>query len=148
MKPAGGTCQECGAALHPDVTRGRTKEFCDAACRMRAYRRRHPGKNHSGTHTRSESARRRQEREQEWADWKARQEREWERGQRRKGRTFRAEQLPVEEWTLPCATDTPVQKRKRARCFDLSKLALRTANAGEAANAREAMARMRREFSL
>lgn len=147
-KPAGGTCKECGSTLHPDVSRGRTKEFCDPACRMRAYRRRNPHKNHSGPHKQSESARRRQQREQEWTDWKARQEREWERGQKRAGRSYKVEQLPTPEWTRPCPTDAPVQRKKRAKCFDLMKLALRTDNVDEATSAREAAERLRREFAL
>lgn len=147
-KPAGGTCAECGRALHPDLSRGRTKEFCDTACRMRAYRRRNPHKDHSGTRYESESARRRREREQEWADWKARQEREWERGQRRAGRGYKVEQLPTAPWTHPCGTDTKVQRAKRAKCFDLMKLALRVGDTPEGVSAREAAEKMRREFAL
>ena len=147
-KPAGGTCRACGAHLRPDLSRGRTKEYCDAACRMRWYRRQHPEKDHSGTRYESESARRKRAREQEWADWKARQEREWERGQRRAGRSYKVEQLPTEPWTRPCPTDTRVQKVKRARCFDLMKLSLRVGETPEGVNAREAAEKIRREYAL
>lgn len=141
-------CAECGGPnLQPDDP-GRWREFCSSACKQRAYRRRHPGKSHSGTRYDSPGARQRRAEREAWAEFEAAKERERQRSERRRAATPPPPRENPPGWVYAGDLDA-AKRKKRAVCRLLwERAAHRSTPAPEAELCKERAEEIRRRYGL